>query len=128
MPAADGNVDNFGSGGIASPVDLDSGRLGPAIKLLHATVFENHPTTGARIAGVQVPLWQETIALCIKAHRFAENFTFLGWDLAVTDDGPKLIECNVWPQSEISQVPHGRGLLEDNAILETIVQELNLKF
>jgi hypothetical protein len=57
----------------------------------------DHPDTGAVLAGAVVPFWRDAIDLVVRAHgsvpEFA-RFIFLGWDVAITDDGPLLIETN----------------------------------
>jgi hypothetical protein len=56
---------------------------------------ERHPDTGAVIRGLEVPFWQEAVALACKAHSQAfTRFAFLGWDLALTADGPVILETN----------------------------------
>lgn len=58
---------------------------------------ERHPDTGADIARTEIPFWPEAVALVKRAHaqvpEFA-RFPFLGWDVAITVDGPVLIETN----------------------------------
>lgn len=59
---------------------------------------ERHPETNALLAEVTVPFWPETLELVKRAHRLAfSRFVFLGWDVAVTPDGPVLIETNSGP-------------------------------
>ena len=57
----------------------------------------DHPDTGAVLAGAVVPFWRDAIDLVVRAHgdvpEFA-HFIFLGWDVAITDAGPLLIETN----------------------------------
>ena len=57
-----------------------------------------HPETGALISDITVPYWQKAQELVKKAHRTAfSRFVFLGWDLAITAEGPVLIETNSGP-------------------------------
>ena len=57
-----------------------------------------HPDSGAVLDGATVPFWCEARALVLRAHadvpEFA-RFVFLGWDVAITAEGPVLIETNV---------------------------------
>ncbi|MGX1124268.1 sugar-transfer associated ATP-grasp domain-containing protein [Pseudomonas sp. HLS-6 TE3448] len=58
-------------------------------------VVTHHPLTGKAITDLTIPHWQACVELVQRAHRQAfERFVFLGWDVAVTPDGPVLIETN----------------------------------
>jgi hypothetical protein len=59
-------------------------------------MFEVHPDSGVRIEGVRIPFWDEVRDLVsVAASRFLPHRT-VGWDVAVTDEGPRLIEGNAW--------------------------------
>jgi len=58
--------------------------------------IKEHPETGVSFDGFQIPMWQEAIDLAKTAHRSFGSFGSLGWDIAITTDGPKLIEANAW--------------------------------
>ncbi len=59
---------------------------------------ERHPDTGALFSEAIVPFWREARELVLEAHRKAfSRFVFLGWDVAITSDGPVLIETNSGP-------------------------------
>ncbi|MDQ7248145.1 sugar-transfer associated ATP-grasp domain-containing protein [Dongia sedimenti] len=99
-------VDNFHAGGIAAAVDLATGRLGPASDLGYGPHFvwhERQPQTGAQIAGRVLPYWAETMALAAKAHAAFSEWTVIGWDIAILDDGPCLIEGNKGPGIHVIQ-------------------------
>ena len=99
MPRADKVADNLNRGGIASIIDLASGELGPAqafdvSEVMRGIVYDRHPQTGQPIAGRRLPRWEDVIALGVKAHEQFEGFHSIGWDIAITSDGPLLIEGN----------------------------------
>ena len=105
-------VDNAHAGGIAAAVHVETGELGPASDLgMSARLgwLERHPTTGARIAGVKLPHWQSLRLLVTRAHSTVQGAVVLGWDVAITADGPVLIEANGGPGLEIMQRANRQG-------------------
>lgn len=81
--------------GISSRVDLDSGRLGPA----HAyspfqAPFDRHPDTNSEIIGRRLPDWEQAESIALQAHGHLPEYVFLGWDIALTNAGPILLEGN----------------------------------
>jgi hypothetical protein len=101
-------VDNIHAGGIAATVDLATGRLGPASDLglgPHFAWHDHHPLTGAPIAGRVLPFWPEAMALAVRAHAAFAEWTVVGWDIAMLDEGPRLIEGNKGPDVDLIQRP-----------------------
>jgi hypothetical protein len=84
-----------------------------------------HPDTGMRLCGFRVPCWQESLDLVQRAHRLAfPKFATLGWDVAITPDGPVLLEANSgWDDHHLQAVfgPLGKTVLN-----EMIAEELPL--
>lgn len=111
-------IDNFSSGqtgNLVAPISLETGRLGQCKGSLskefpHVAIFDNHPDTGNPVAGSTIPHWEKLKGLVERAHRSLPQFVTLAWDIAVTDEGPLIIEAN--PTYDVSgiQVAHGRGL------------------
>ncbi len=83
------------AGGLVCTVDWTSGTiLGARDNSLRHTL-DRHPETGERFPGAALPFWAETLALVQHAHREAfPHFATLGWDVALTPDGPLLLETN----------------------------------
>lgn len=104
------STDNFSIAGLAAPVDLVTGRLGPAVRsdprLVIAPVAA-HPESGAAIAGTMLPHWPEATALALAAHARLRAIACVGWDVALTGSGPVLIEANWAPGARLAQAPSG---------------------
>jgi hypothetical protein len=99
-------VDNLHAGGIASGVSLNDGTLSAASNLgMDASLgwLEEHPDTRATIVGRKLPLWEQTKALAIQAQRAFDDRVLVGWDVAITDDGPVVVEGNSSPDLDITQ-------------------------
>ena len=99
MPVHDTAADNMSRGGIASKVDIESGRLSPARAyripdLIRRVEYERHPATGTPISGALLPRWDEVIQLGVRAHCSFDGYHSIGWDIAICEDGPLLIEGN----------------------------------
>lgn len=102
-------TDNFSGGGMAVLVDMERGRLqGKAYnKKLESFVY--HPVTGVRMDGYPIPYWREIQQMCKQAALINEGVNLMGWDAAITDDGPILIEGNRGPGWDLVQVLLDRG-------------------
>jgi hypothetical protein len=116
MPVGEVDADNFDLGGLAAPVDLATGRLQPAISKdpsrLSAPILV-HPATGARFVGTILPDWDDALTLARRAHEQSPvPYPVLGWDVALTPDGPSLIEGNCSPGATMPQVATGTPLGE----------------
>ncbi|QIG47009.1 hypothetical protein G5V57_04145 [Nordella sp. HKS 07] len=99
-------VDNSHAGGIIAAVEMKSGRLGPATDIgLRPEVGwrTHHPDTGAAIEGRVLPFWPETVALACRAHATFAPRVLIGWDIAITSEGPVLIEGNGAPGIDLIQ-------------------------
>lgn len=106
-------VDNFRQGNIVAPVISSSGRLGAAQRRdADAVIWPvgAHPDTGYTVEGVCVPFHAEALALCRRAHQLFARPPMIGWDVAITSNGPVLVEGNYLFGTEATQVAHGAPL------------------
>jgi hypothetical protein len=90
------HVDNMAAGNIAAPIDDDTGKLtGPGVysDITKEDEFE-HPVTHVPIVGFQIPFWHETVEMVKKAALSFPECRSIGWDVAITEKGPELIEGN----------------------------------
>jgi hypothetical protein len=65
--------------------------------------FDFHPTTKAAIKGRILPFWDQVLAVAESAHSHFDEFTVIGWDIAILADGPCIIEANGAPDLDIIQ-------------------------
>jgi len=93
--------DKLMDGAVFYGVNLKTGKIGRGTdwKLFRNSMasepsLEVHPDTGLRVCGEEF-LFKESTALCQHAHRhLAPCVPILGWDVALTDNGPVLVEAN----------------------------------
>ena len=108
-------MDNVDCGGMAAPVDLETGVIASVGANKQGEVYEIHPMTGTRIPGTQIPYWEEAKAMCLEAMHRVPQVRFVAWDVAITPDGPVFIEGNSFPSHAIPQFaahfPDGIGIL-----------------
>jgi|LSQX01.1.fsa_nt_gb hypothetical protein len=106
-----GKTDNLATGGIAAVVSKDGSIDKPAVAkdpFLGEFVF--HPVTNERIVGFKVPYYKEAIMMVTEAARRIKEVKSIGWDVAITDNGPCLIEGNDNWCMTLLQIPCGHGL------------------
>lgn len=81
-------------GGIICSIERETGRLRRAVFPDGGEVAW-HPDTGLPIVGIMLPFWRESIELVRRAHQTAfARFAFLGWDIALANEGPLILETN----------------------------------
>lgn len=93
----------------AAAVDLHTGVLSQMCndKDLHPGRWtSDHPMTGAAVRGRQLALWPEVRALAESAHRVFSDRMVVGWDIAVTPEGPVVLEGNSYPDVHFLQRVH----------------------
>ncbi|SLN52478.1 hypothetical protein ROA7450_02636 [Roseovarius albus] len=100
--------DNLSNGGFMIEVDheagyLKRGRYAPE----HGGAFvDEHPDSKFPFVGFQIPYWEEAIELCFRTAMALPSVRSVGWDVAITDDGPLIIEGNCpWAP----RLPQGYG-------------------
>lgn len=92
-----GEVDNFDAGGLTAQVSLETGEVqGPVIlkNPFDASPTDDHPITRAPIVGVKLPFWHEGLDLVRRAARANPELRTVGWDLALLEQGPAILEGN----------------------------------
>ncbi len=105
-------VDNWHAGNMAAPINLSTGIVeGPAYYMDITKPEENyHPITGVKIIGFKIPYWKESLQMAKDAALYNKKIRSIGWDIAVTDDGPDLIEGNNGWCKLMWQLPVKKGL------------------
>lgn len=107
-------IDNWDSGGLSVGVDRTTGELGPAVlkSALGREWVEVHPDSGVRFAGERVPGWDGLLDACRRAARLTPGIRYVGWDVALSPEGPVLIEGNSDWELPAMQMMLPRGFLQ----------------
>ncbi|MFC5604799.1 sugar-transfer associated ATP-grasp domain-containing protein [Sporosarcina koreensis] len=111
-------VDN---GGAFISIDNNGHLVAPAYSFLEygGNTYEKHPNTKVGLNNFKVPYFQEAISLAVKS---AEEFPskIIGWDVAITEHGPVIIEGNHNPHLGMADIAFG-GLKKSNLFVENIL-------
>ena len=109
-----GCCDNTGQGGVLCRVDPETATICSVATDDYFNIFEKHPDTGVEFKGYHIPMLPEAIALAKQAAREIPQMRHVGWDVAITPDGPAIIEGNEYPGTDLCQLaphtPEKRGL------------------
>ena len=121
-------VDNFHSGGMFALLD-ENGKIITDAADREGKVFEYHPYTKVKIKGFQVPYFKEAIDMVKKASKKIPQINYVGFDIAISDKGPVIIEGNECPGYDIYQ---SKLQLKDNKeglkpVFDKVVYEENDK-
>lgn len=111
---AGGVADNWDKGGISVGVDVRTGMLRQGVfKPRYGGGWTSvHPDTGERFEGEQLPEWPRVLDVCRRAAIAFSGVRAVGWDVALTPDGPVIIEGNATWDLPMVQV-HTNGYLSD---------------
>jgi len=58
-----------------------------------------------KIVGFKIPNYKEVVALSKKVAKVVKKIRDVGWDIAITKNGPTIIEGNEFPGHDIYQLP-----------------------
>jgi hypothetical protein len=117
IPSRRNVADSFWrAGNLACNLDIRTGKILNARtkEPLGTTEHAVHPEGGAALVGEVVPMWDRVVDL---AHRCAPIFApvrYQSMDIAVTRDGPTLIEINTGGGFDLPQLASGQGFLTDD--------------
>lgn len=107
-------VDNLHSGGMVANVDLETGTLVTNAADHTATMYSVHPETGTPIKGFKIPYFVEAREMVEEALKKKQVKGYLGWDIAIGENGPLLLEINNRPGADGLQTAYaqeGKGML-----------------
>lgn len=111
VPRGDSGVDNLAKGNLVAAVDLATGRIGAAFDGSGNVRHAVHPDSGVSIEGEVIPHWDRVLEVGRLGAAAMSDSRALGWDIAVADSGPMVIEANrAWCQ-KVVQLPLERGVV-----------------
>lgn len=95
MGIGDSLVDNISHGGLGCGIHADGTLFETAISDTGFYVqIKNHPTTGTLFGEIKIPFFKEASEMVTNMHNIYHCFFIIGWDIAITESGPVVIEGN----------------------------------
>lgn len=91
-----GITDNFSINGMYAFLDETGTVITPAIDK-NDNIYGIHPISKKQILGFKVPEFKETINLVLEAAKEIPQIKYIGWDVAISEKGPCIIEGNSYP-------------------------------
>ena len=87
-------VDNGGSGGVLIPIDITTGKLCKYGFDNTGKTYTSHPDSNVTFKDFQIPRWLEIQQLSKDLMAKIPNLKYVGWDIAITEEGLSLVEGN----------------------------------
>lgn len=109
------HVDNWALGGVFVGIDSETGRLKDKgiLKPKYGTKVIEHPDTHVVFKDYPIPFYKEAEEIVIQLHKLMYRSHSIGWDIAITPNGPTVIEGNDrWEVSLVQAVHGGLGYLK----------------
>ncbi len=114
--ASDGKA-NLHQGAVGAGVDMSLGQTLTGV--LDNEVVDEHPDTGALVAGLQIPHWDFILETAARGFEVTE-LGYLGVDMVIDKDlGPMILEMNARPGLNI-QIANGEGLTRRIARIDEV--------
>ena len=102
IPQKDTIFSYIHKGAIAIGINLHSGGL---TDIMMNGSSLNADLSAALETGFILPYWDDIISMVVRAHRELSEIPLVGWDIAITDNMPVILEGNVSPSLDIHQLP-----------------------
>lgn len=103
MGIGDMKVDNVASGGIYTVLSDDGVIVKPCWSDKTISMYTTHPTSKTELIGFKIPYFKEAVDLCLKAATVEKHIRYVGWDIAISDKGPVIVEGNPLPGYDMPQ-------------------------
>lgn len=89
-------ITDTADGCIAYPISIKYGVIeGPGInEVLNSNQYFYHPNCDKLVVGMRIPMWDQALEIVTKAAKMIPQIRYIGWDLAITNNGVEIIEGN----------------------------------
>ncbi len=87
-------IDNVSAGGLAVEIELETGKFKKYGYDDYLQQYESHPDTNFVFESHKIPNWDHLKKLVVESAILFPGLNSIGWDVAVTANGPLIIEAN----------------------------------
>ena len=96
-------------------ISLDNGTIWRVVTGSGAALSTNplHPDTSHPILGAEIPAWRRLQDVVLAAAPVFAGIRTQSWDVALTEQGPVLLEVNFGGDLNLAQLAAGAGMLDD---------------
>ena len=117
IPASSNVADNFWrEGNILAGIDIESGKIVRALKRQDGGTapIDKHPETDQVFTDMVFPEWDKMLEVAKTAANNLTDCVLQGWDIALTDNGPVILELESDGGSPaLGQLCYDRGVLDE---------------
>ena len=109
-------ADNFWRhGNMLGAIELKTGIITRVLRGtgVEMSLNETHPDTRQPIVGTLIPQWKALTRLAVSAAEILPGIRTQSWDVALTADGPVLLEVNYGGDLNLAQLAHSAGVLDE---------------
>lgn len=102
-------VDNWAAGGVLVGINMDHGTLKEKgiMKPAYGSSVNAHPDTQVPFKDYEIPYFHEAVEMAIQIHKHFYYLHSIGWDIAITKEGPVFIEANSLWEISMAQATYG---------------------
>ncbi|MBI1416914.1 MAG: hypothetical protein GC146_06810 [Limimaricola sp.] len=119
LPSAQNIVDNFWKpGNLICDISLTNGQIRTirGHSKFGVIDYAAHPTVSQPLLGEALPFWPEVIAAAQNTALVFPHSRYQSMDIAITPEGPLVVEVNPGGAFELPQFASGRGFLTDDVL------------
>ncbi|MDH5573835.1 MAG: hypothetical protein OEY89_18870, partial [Gammaproteobacteria bacterium] len=115
-------VDNWSSGGIAVGINHETGKLMRVAYDKHGNEYHAHPDSGVVFSTYQIQPWEQILQVAETVQKACPFYRMIGVDIAISKDGPVLIEVNANPDIVFQEQTAG-PLLKNKKVLNAFAED-----
>jgi len=115
----DAIIDNVSAGGYFIGIKENGKLKKTAYSFLKTGGYEidEHPDSKVIFEDIQLPYWEETKELVLRLAKIFLQTKAIGWDIALTEKGPTVIEANTYYHIGMSEIASG-GYIKNETFLK----------